>query len=340
MAVLHLSVGKLYSMKVFPTISGGNMANVSFQAILQQVANLNYAQLKRLRHEVEQNIAHDQVGQAISDREETVSHCPHCDSHILNRWGMTKQGIQRYKCKDCGKTFNALANTPLYRMRKADKWVNYTKLMWHGVSLRKAAKKLDINLRTSFRWRHIFLQNPAKFGTSELKGVIEADETFLPESFKGKRELDRPARKRGGGRIQQVPILIALDRSGAITHQVLERNTRENIQAALTPLLGEGSVLCTDGNQSYSGIARDLNVDHKRLIGLDNQRVIDDIYHIQTLNNYMMRWKTWLARFNGIGKAYIPNYLSWFRFMEQNTEHSEQTWIRSSLLRNMMVYKN
>ncbi len=128
-----------------------------------------------------------------------------------------------------------------------------------------------------------------------------------------------------------MPILIALDRSGAITHQVLERNTRENIQAALTPLLGEGSVLCTDGNQSYRGIARDLNVDHKRLIGLDNQRVIDDIYHIQTLNNYMMRWKTWLARFNGVGKAYIPNYLSWFRFMEQHNEYTEQTWIREAL---------
>ncbi len=105
------------------------MPNVIFQNILQQVSNLNYAQLKRLRHEVEQNIAHNQVGQAISDREKTVSHCPHCDSPVLNRWGMTKQGIQRYKCKDCGKTFNALANTPLYRMRKAEKWVNYTKLM-------------------------------------------------------------------------------------------------------------------------------------------------------------------------------------------------------------------
>jgi hypothetical protein len=38
-------------------------------------------------------IFHNQVGQAIADHEETISHCPHCDSHELNHWCMTKQGI-------------------------------------------------------------------------------------------------------------------------------------------------------------------------------------------------------------------------------------------------------
>lgn len=307
------------------------MENVSFQSILQEIGNLNYAQLKKLRHEVETNIADNQVGQAIADHEETVSTCIYCDSYELNRWGMTKQGIQRFKCKSCCKTFNALSGTPLYRMKMADKWIKYTELMWEGVSLRKAAKKLNINLRTSFRWRHTFLQNPAKYGVSELNGVIEADETFLPESSKGQRRLERPARKRGGGRIRQIPILIALDRNGEVSHQILERNTRANIQSALTPMLTSGSVLCTDGNQSYRGIAKYLNIDHKRLIGLDNQRVIDGIYHIQTLNNYMMRWKSWLRRFNGVGSSYLENYLSWFRFMDQNTDHNEQTWVRQSL---------
>lgn len=137
----------------------------------------------------------------------------------------------------------------------------------------------------------MFIKAPASFNLSELTGVIEADETFLPESFKGKRVIDRKSRKRGGERIKQVPIFIALDRSGAVSHKVLERNTKENIKAQLKPLLSSGSVLCTDGNLSYKGITKELDVDHKRLIGVDNQRVIDGVYHIQTLNNYMKRWK-------------------------------------------------
>ena len=90
-------------------------------------------------------------------------------------------------------------------------------------------------------------------------------------------------------------------------------------------------MLCTDGNLPYIGIAKELNVDHKRLISLDNERVIDGIYHIQTLNNYMKRWKTWLNRFHGVGTEYIENYLSWFRFIEQHKMHSEQTWLKESL---------
>lgn len=165
------------------------MASKQFQNILRHVINLNYPQLKKLRHEVESNIANNQLGQAIADHEETLSHWPHCDSHELNRWGMTKQGIQRFKCKSCCKTFNVLADSPLYRMRKADKWIEYTKLMWEGVSLRKSAKALNITLRRPFRWQHVFIKARASFHSSKLTGVIEADKTFLPESFKGKDKL-------------------------------------------------------------------------------------------------------------------------------------------------------
>jgi len=42
---------------------------------------------------------------------------------------MKRQGIQSFKYKSCNKTFNALADSPLYRMKKAKKWIEYTKLM-------------------------------------------------------------------------------------------------------------------------------------------------------------------------------------------------------------------
>jgi len=66
--------------------------------------------------------------------------------------------------------------------------------------------------------------------------------------------MKRKSRKRGGGRIKQVPIFIALDRSDVVSHKALERNIKENIQAQLKPLLSSGSVLCTDRNLSYSNV--------------------------------------------------------------------------------------
>jgi hypothetical protein len=52
------------------------MASKQFLDVLGHVTNLNYSQLKKLRHEVESNISTNQVGQAIADHEETISHCP------------------------------------------------------------------------------------------------------------------------------------------------------------------------------------------------------------------------------------------------------------------------
>ena len=61
--------------------------------------------------------------------------------------------------------------------------------MWSSTSLRKSATLLDINLKTAFRWRHIFLKQPHDMTPSGLHGIIEADETFIAESFKGKGKI-------------------------------------------------------------------------------------------------------------------------------------------------------
>jgi transposase-like protein len=309
------------------------MENVQFSDILHLVVDLNYTQLKKLRHQVERQISVDQVGKAIADREASIASCPHCDSLELSKWGSTPQGRQRYRCKSCNKTFNSMAGTALYRLRKPEKWGSYSEHMWLSCTLREAAKKLNVNLKTAFKWRHRLLKTPCQHKASELVGIIEADETFINESFKGKKVMPREPRKRGGGNIKKVPVLIALDRNGSVTHHVLERDTKEELSKALTPLLSTDSVLCTDGNLSYQSIVKNLNIkiEHKRLIALDNTHVIDGVYHIQTLNNYMMRWKKWLKRFNGVGTEYLDNYLAWFRFMEEKKQEGSKCWLREAL---------
>jgi hypothetical protein len=70
------------------------------------------------------------------------------------------------------------------------------------------------------RWRHRFLTGIKMDRPRSLNGIVEADETFLPESEKGARNLGRPARKRGGKAskrgisYEQVCILVARDRGG------------------------------------------------------------------------------------------------------------------------------
>ena len=72
-----------------------------------------------------------------------------------------------------------------------------------------------------------------------MTGVVEGDETFILESFKGRRsDMPRKPRKRGGKSAkrglsaEQIPAIVARDREGSTTDAVLPRLNRVSIAAA------------------------------------------------------------------------------------------------------------
>ena len=143
------------------------------------------------------------------------------------RWGHASD-VPRYRCKVCKRTFNALTKTPLANLRMKDKWASQTQAMIDGVSTAKAAARCGVHYTTAFRWRHRFLASLAGDKPKGLIGIVEGDETFILESFKGKRSgIPRKPRKRGGKSAkrglsaEQIPVIVARDRQGATTDAVL-----------------------------------------------------------------------------------------------------------------------
>jgi transposase-like protein len=45
--------------------------------------------------------------------------CPHCAGGEVVGWGRS-HGLLRFRCKSCGRTFNALTKTPMAHLRKLD----------------------------------------------------------------------------------------------------------------------------------------------------------------------------------------------------------------------------
>ena len=157
------------------------------------------------------------------------SGCPHCGGHEVRPWGRAN-GRPRYRCAECRKTFGALTGTPLAGLHYKDRWINQAQALMSGESVAKAAERCAIDPTTAFRWRHRFLQALNLDRPAALSGIVEADETFVLESFKGKREsLPRASRKRGGkaGKrglsAEQIPVIVARDRAGATLDAVLPR---------------------------------------------------------------------------------------------------------------------
>jgi transposase-like protein len=271
------------------------------------------------------------------ENESDVACCRHCACSSIKKWGKSA-GLQRYKCKntECAKTFNALTGTALSGLRQKDKWFDYLQCMFDSLPLRKAAQRVNIDLTTAFRWRHRFLNAPTKIQTKKVSGIVEADETFFLESFKGKRAIEhRKPRKRGGegnktDKEDKISVLIVRDRNGQVCDFVLDELNKEQIQGHLKPIVDSDAVLCTDGASWYKTFAKQENIAHRRLITLDKQRVMGKAFHIQNVNNYISRLKTWIARFNGVGTDYLANYLGWRRLFE-TSEISTCAWLKIAM---------
>ena len=89
-------------------------------------------------------------------------------------------------------------------------------------------------------------------------------------------------------------------------------------------------VLCTDGAMAYKSFAKEHGIKHYRNITSQGTRVIKRTYHIQNVNSYMSRLKGWMARFHGVGTAYLPSYLAWRRLFER-AQPSEEAWLRIAI---------
>jgi transposase-like protein len=287
------------------------------------VAKLTFVQRRELMDELGTD-AEAAVSVGIIEAQGKAAGCPHCGNGHVVRNG-SASGLQRYECRDCSRTFNALTGTPLARLRQKSKWIVQAEVLREGMTITQAAKRLKVARSTAFRWRHRFMAVPKTIQAQSLAGIAEADETFFLHSRKGQRGLDRKPRRRGGRAAkrglskEQVPVLVARDRSGATANIILAADGKADLVAALKPLLPSDTILCTDGSSVLAAAAKEIGVTHRPVNVSAGRRVIAGVYHIQNVNAFDSRLKNWIRRFHGVATKYLDSYLGWFRTLDRAT---------------------
>jgi transposase-like protein len=279
----------------------------------------------------------DALGTASIERVESQG-CPHCASREIVGWGRS-DGLLRFRCKSCGRTFNALTKTPMAHLRKKERWLDHAHAMIEGMSLAKTAKLCGVHPTTAFRWRHRFLRAPADDKPRSLRGIVEADETFILESFKGRwSDLPRKARKRGGtarhpGPYQDnIPVLVARDRRGATFDAILPQDDNASIAAVLTGVVTPANHLVGDGGKPLAAFARRAGIPFHAVPSPGKPTPEAPHLHINNVNAYHSRLKQWLTRFNGVATKNLPSYLGWRRALEAWGQHLDPpNWIAGAI---------
>ena len=158
------------------------MEHRAFRAWLAEVDDLTADQRLELEEVLAGRTPRAAVTAAIEGSLGDERRCPHCGDGASVGCGAAN-GVRRFRCKKCGKSFNALTGTPLAGLRKKERWLEFGRSLSEGDTVVASAERCGVAVSTAFRWRHRFLA--AKPADPTLTGIVEADEAFVLLSYKG-----------------------------------------------------------------------------------------------------------------------------------------------------------
>ncbi len=235
--------------------------------------------------------------------------CPECASTSYRKHGKDG-GIQRYQCKDCGRTFKETVNTPLHWIHHKEKMSLYIWTMKNRMSIRTAADCVEISKNTSFSWRHKLLSSLS--ATDSATGCAPAGicEIKLPHSSKGKK-IDKK------NPMPETRSVLFADARGIPCLQLLQSKKPVNeLVEILTNKLHPSTEIAGAKSNILTRAKRKTGKDevkHKarnKSITAQAQKTVDEL-------------AGWMSRFNGVATKYLQQYWDWFR-VESNTGSLER----------------
>lgn len=113
-----------------------------------------------------------------------TQNCPRCQSSHMRKAGISRHGHQRWRCKDCGRTFG----DKNYRLIEPDTKAKALAMYAEGVSARAIERLLGVSHNSVLGWvrQEVTQQALQPVPAQELQ-VVEMDEMW---SFVGSKKAD------------------------------------------------------------------------------------------------------------------------------------------------------
>ena len=204
--------------------------------------------------------------------------CRRCGSLAVLGKGHDRDGIQRWVCKDCHRTFRDAPDTIITRSRlKPAVWMRYLECFVDLLPLRECAKRCKVSLRSAWLMRmrlieSIRLHLPDFHAGAGMR--VQLDETYLWESFKGNHTkgqftLPRPPRHRGtpasrrGLSREQICVMTGVDDMGGAFLAMSGRGllSKDRALATLHGRLDRGAYAVADAAAAYPPAMKELGVE-------------------------------------------------------------------------------
>ena len=241
--------------------------------------------------------------------------CPFCGAKAIIKFGK-KDHKQRFRCKNCKKIVTRSTGTIMSNSRQSEEtWESVIKDTLDNVSIAKTAEKTGLSERTIFNMRHkilIGIEQMHELNPVVFSNVTEIDDTFVQESRKGTKCVDRKPRKRGtpaskpGLSEEQVCICTGVERNqGPVMFKTVNRAmpNKEEVKEAFGCHIADNTVLFTDGCKSYTVLSETMNI-----VLINTKKEDDASIHLNNVNSSHNFFKSVYRHYRGVATKYINRY--------------------------------
>ena len=198
--------------------------------------------------------------EGLSSRESRISvECPYCHCMEYSRYGKTRQGIQRYRCKKCGRIYVVSDGKNLHSSKlTASELLDLAKCIYLNFSVRAVCVMTGLSPKTVILWqKRAFSIATAWIDKAQFRGKTWIDEVYF-HFANGKGTLkEADESKKAGLSFSNVCVCIGYDEHGTMFCRVMK-----------TGKVDELSILCCFSGRmdDVTLLVHDADKSHKVLI--------------------------------------------------------------------------
>ena len=228
--------------------------------------------LTEILDEYNKNHEHDFKAFESIIRQEREIRCPKCNSTLISKNGKDKNGIQRYKCRQCQKNFNIATDTLLFSSKiNLKTWFIFLEYIVSGTSIKAACFTAKISAVTGSFWMKKAFKGLEKYqDTIVLDSVVYIDETYVHEDsskieYKDEIGKVKKVKKQPRGISKnKICVLIATDKKSSFAEIVCHGRPRrlKNYEICKRHIVS-GSVLIGDEDTSLTYTANEMGLQRK-----------------------------------------------------------------------------